>query len=204
MESSVIIFTVINLLIGAVLLFFGLKFMKFTVGLIGFLIGFTVANSLLTNVAWDSFIVLLISIAIGILVAAIAFGFYKFVVTLSIALFFGNLVYAIAFAAGTGVIGALIAAAIVGVLVFVLVHFLKIVDTLFAISTALQGSALILTAVYVFMNPELYAAANETQSVNLMLTLAGWWFVAWIGLAAVGAFFQLAGHHSKRAETVEE
>jgi len=71
--SSAIIFAIVSIALGLVLLLFGVRFMKLTIAIIGFLIGAGITNTLLTSSGWDPSIITLVAIAGGIAVASVAF-----------------------------------------------------------------------------------------------------------------------------------
>ena len=202
MESSIIIFAMINLLVGAVLLFFGLKLMKFAVSLIGFLIGYSISAPLVSSLGADATLSTVIAIIIGIAVGALAFGFYKFAITLSIAFFFGNLMYALLLALNLGETASLIIAVITGVATYALIYQLKVLDVLFAIVTSVQGASLIVVAVYALLNPA-NASVFDTPAMSFILSVSGWWFVAWLSLAIMGGIVQL-GRHTGEASPAEQ
>jgi len=195
METG-ILSVILTLLIGLVLLFFGLKFMKLAVTLMGFAIGYALTPSLLAGFALAEPTVFVLSLAVAILFAILAFSFYKFAITASIGLFFFYLTYEFAQSLGQVASVSWVIALIVGVLAFIVVSALKLVDFFFALTTAAQGSNLLMTLAYSF-----FGAASPVLAQGFNFAAAGaytWlWLLGWIVLTAVGFFFQLSGHREK-------
>ncbi len=105
--------------------------MKIAVSALGFLIGLAIGPVLVQTLHLSQDLATILTIVIAIICAVVAFRFYTFVVTLSIAFFFGNLAYVIAAASGAQMLWALVLAVIVGLFAFALVRALKLVDVFF-------------------------------------------------------------------------
>jgi hypothetical protein len=184
MDQS-LIYAIGSIGIGALLLFFGLRLMKVAVAVVGFLIGFSLVGWLLSTVSWDGWLVLALQVVGGLAVAAVAFSFYRFAVALSIAFMVGNVAHGIATSVGQNPLEALIISVIIGVVVFIIVQLLKVVDILFAAATSLQGASSVVYGVYALLHP-----AITTQAIAV-LTLEWWWLLVWIVLAICGFAFQV-------------
>lgn len=183
-------YLIVNSVIGLLLLLFGLKLMKFAVALMGFVLGFSLISSLIAPFTWPDWMLWVIPIAAGIALAAVAFAFYRFAVTLSIALFFVNFSYGVAHSLGQGTTESWAIAIIVGLVVFFLVFALKLVDVFFALTTAAQGASLLLMVLYSLVFSVSIGLFQGYESVRV--ESYDWlWLIGWIGLAAVGFFFQL-------------
>lgn len=194
--DSVILYACISLILGLVLTFFGLRFMKATVAVVGFLIGLGIVYALLANSGWDQLVITLVAIAGGILVASAAFWFYQTAITLSIAYFFGHLAYTIAHTASSNYTMALVVGIAVGVIGFFLLRAIDVVDKIFAFMTAFQGASAIVTGAYLFMYPSAFSAV---QSNNYSITFAtsAFWLVAWAALAITGFMYQVSSHRAR-------
>lgn len=198
--SSAILYAIISILLGLVLLLFGVRFMKLTVAVIGFLIGAGLTSALLASSGWDQNIVTLVALAGGITLASIAFWFYEIAITLSMAYFFGNLVYAIALSSQLQHMTALIIAIVVGVIAFVLLRAINIVEMLFAAVTSFQGANAIVVGVYVLLYADKLAVA-ESNAYAVVITASGLWLIAWIVLAVLGFMYQLSAYKTTTPTT---
>ena len=186
-------YLIVNSIIGVLLLLFGLKLMKFAVALMGFVLGYSLLSALIATTSWPEWIMIAIPLAAGIALAAVAFAFYKFAVTLSISLFFVNLAYGVASSFGQGTTESWIIAIIVGIVVFLVVAGLRLVDAFFALTTSAQGASLLLMVLYslVFSAQVGFLQGYERVRVDSYEWL---WIVGWVVLTAVGFVFQLRGH----------
>ncbi len=195
METG-ILSIILTLLIGLVLLFFGLKFMKLAVTLMGFVIGYAITPSLLAGFALAEPTIFVLSLVVAIVCAILAFSFYKFAITATIALFFFYFTYEFAQSLNQVASVSWIFALMVGVLAFIVVAALKLVDVFFALTTAAQGSNLLMTLAYSF-----FGAASPVLAQGFNFAAAGaytWlWLLGWILLTAIGFVFQLSGHREK-------
>jgi hypothetical protein len=193
--DQAIIYIIILLLLGALLLFFGLRIMKIAVAIIGFLFGYAFVSSLGLQNGWDPTLTLMGSLAAGLLVGVIAFAFYRIAVGVNIALFIANIGYSVVISNGVDAGISLIIAIIIGVLAFVVIHSLKIVDALFAVAAALQGASLVVAAVLTLLDTTLLGGL-QTNPTGIILQAPVWWIIGWIALAAVGAVYQIRQHQA--------
>ncbi len=189
--SSAIVYACISIGLGLVLLLFGMRFMKLTIAIIGFLIGAGITNTLLASSGWDSSLITIVAIAGGIALASVAFWFYEFAITLSIAYFFGNLAYALAVSANQEHTVALVIAIVVGVVGFILLRAINVVDKLFALITSVQGANSIVIGIYVLLYADKLAAAQANGYVTAM-NASGIWLIGWVVLAVLGFIYQVS------------
>jgi uncharacterized protein (DUF697 family) len=190
-----VLYTILLIFIGIVLLFFGLKLMKIAVTIMGFILGFSITSSLIAPLQWPELTVTLIAIGVGILLATVAFAFYKFAITTTIALFFANFTFTIAQSLGQGATESLILAFIVGILAFIAVVALRLVDVLFALSTSAQGAYLVVVAVYAALHSTQLDTVQQTGLTGV--SQAAWlWGLGWLVVTLIGFVFQLKGHKS--------
>lgn len=195
MDQS-LIYALVGIGIGALLLFFGLRLMKVAVAIVGFLIGFSIAGWLLSNVAWDSWVEFALQVLGGLIAGSVAFSFYRFAVSLSIAFMAGNTLLSIVTGLGVGSPESLIIAGIVGVIVFFIAQFLKVVDVFFAVATSLQGASLVVYGAYLLFHPSSFSTLNTLDASYTVVGLAWWWGVLWVVLAVSGLLFQLQSHRA--------
>lgn len=191
-------YLIVNSLIGLLLLFFGLRLMKFAVALMGFVLGFSVTSSLLASSGWPEWALWLIPLIIGLALAAVAFAFYRFAVGFSIALFFFNITYGVATSFGQGETTSWIIAFVVGLGIFALVVGLKLVDMFFAIATAAQGASLLTMVVYALVTS---GGISLMQGFDRVFSgdVAWYWLLTWIVLLVVGLSYQLRTKPSQPA-----
>lgn len=196
--SSAIIFAIVSIALGLVLLLFGVRFMKLTIAIIGFLIGAGITNTLLTSSGWDPSVITLVAIAAGIAVASVAFWFYELAITLSIAYFFGNLAYAVAISMSQEHTVALVIAIAVGVIGFFLLRAINVVDKLFALITSVQGANSIVAGIYVLLYADKLTAVQANGYVAVM-NASGLWLAGWVVLAVLGFIYQISTHKAAPA-----
>lgn len=191
--GSAIVYACVSIALGLVLLLFGVRFMKLTVAVIGFLIGAGLTNALLSSSGWDPSVITIVSIAGGIALASVAFWFYEVAITLSIAYFFGNLAYAIAISANQEHTAALVIAIAVGVIGFFLLRAINVVDKLFALITSVQGANSIVAGIYVLLYADKLATVQANGYVAVM-DASGIWLIGWAVLAVLGFIYQVSTH----------
>lgn len=196
--EQVWIFAAISGAIGVILLFFGLRLMKLAVALIGFLVGAFLAQLLAGMLGVPNEIDWIIAIVGGLFVALIAFAFYRFAVTLSIAFFFANLVYAVAVSMGIESVWASVIMLAAGVALFVIVSALKLVDGFFAFVTAAQGASLLVIVAFVLLTSADLDTLNAS-SISMVISLGGWWLVSAACLTIAGFATQLQHIHPSSA-----
>ncbi len=189
MDQS-LLFTIVSLLLGLVLLFFGLKLAKIAVAILGFLFGYALASNFGMVYAWDPTQTLIAAVALGVLLALVAFSFYRIAVGISIALFCANFIYSLVLSSGVDPTVSLIVGLVTAVAAFIVVQIGRVVDILFAIATSLQGAALVIASSIVLLGG---AAVNSLQSntMAIILQAQGWWSLGWIVLSLVGIAFQI-------------
>ena len=183
-------YLIVNSVVGLLLLFFGLKLMKFAVTLMGFVLGFSLVSSLIGSFGWPEWILWALPLLAGIALATVAFAFYRFAVTLSIALFFVSITYGLAQSFGQGMAESWVIAIIAGVLIFLIVSALKLVDVFFALTTSAQGASLLLMVFYGLVNSVSVGFLQGYESVRVE-SYEGLWVLGWIVLTVVGFVFQL-------------
>ncbi len=198
MEQA-IVYAIIQGIIGLGLLLFGLRLMKFAVSLIGFLIGMTIGPVLVQILHISPDLTTLLSIVAGVICAIVAFRFYRFIVTLSIAFFFGNLAYVIAQSSGAHFPWGILVGIAVGLFVFFLVRSLKLVDVFFAVTTSAQGAGGIVAALYILFNPA-HLESIQSHSSAVAANAGGIWIIAWIITAIAGFSYQLRYLRSRKQE----
>ncbi len=192
-------YLIVNSIIGVLLLLFGLKLMKFAVALMGFVLGYSLLSALIATTSWPEWVMIAIPLAAGIALAAVAFEFYKFAVTLSISLFFVNLAYGVASSLGQGAAESWIIAGIVGIVIFLVVAGLRLVDAFFALTTSAQGASLLLMVLYSLVLSAQVGFLQGYESVRV--DSYEWiWIVGWVVLTAIGFVFQLRGHKGSDIE----
>lgn len=196
---DVLLFSIISAAIGFILLLFGLKLMKFAVSLMGFVLGYSIASSIIVGFGLPEGVAFLIALAAGIALAFIAFSFYKFAIAASSALFFTHLTFTLVSSLDQGVNESWLIAIVVGVLVFFLIVMLKLVDVFFAVATAAQGSNLIIVAVYSFIYPAQYVLSLG-QPITEFSHSPIVWTVLWVLIGLAGLAYQLK--NKPRQETV--
>lgn len=198
--GSAIAYACISIALGLVLLLFGVRFMKLTVAVLGFLIGAGITSALLASSGWDSSVITIVAIAGGIAIASVAFWFYEVAITLSIAYFFGNLAYAIAISANQEHTAALVIAIAVGVVGFILLRAINVVDKIFALITSVQGANSIVVGIYVLLYADKLATAQSNGYV-LVMDSSVVWLIGWVVLAVLGFIYQVSTHKTTPAHT---
>lgn len=193
--GSAILYACVSIALGLMLLLFGVRFMKLAVAVVGFLIGAGLTNTLLASSGWNQAVVTIVAIAGGITLASIAFWFYEIAITLSMAYFFGNLAYAVATSANQEHTAAFVIAIAVGVIAFMLLRAIKVVDKIFALITSIQGANAIVLGIYVLLYSDKLAAAQANGYV-LVMDASGIWLIGWIVLAILGFIYQISTHKS--------
>ena len=196
--EQVWIFAAISGAIGVILLFFGLRLMKLAVALIGFLVGAFLSQLVAGMLGVPNEIDWIIAIVGGLLVALIAFAFYRFAITLSIAYFFANLVYAVAVSMGIEPVWASVIMLAAGVALFVIVSALKLVDGFFAFVSAAQGASLLVIVAFVLLTSAELATLNAS-SISMVISLGGWWLISAVCLTIAGFAIQLQHIHPSSA-----
>ncbi len=191
-------YAAIELAIGLGLLFFGLRLIKFSVAIFGFLFGYTLTMILLSDMEVTP-LPMLGSVAVGVLCAAVAFRFYTFATTLVIAFFVGNLAYAAASYYTLDAVWITLVTVGSGLLAFVVVRALKAVEVVFALATSVQGASAVVAAAFIFLHPARLEFMQQ-HSAGVLFAASGWWLAAWAVVAAAGFVSQLRYIHKPREE----
>ena len=192
-------YLLINGAIGVLLLLFGLKLMKFAVALMGFVLGFSLVSSIISAFAWPEWVLWLLPLAAGLVLAGIAFAFYRFAVTLSISLFFVTITYGFVHSLGQGITESWVVAIVVGIIIFFIVSALKLVDVFFALTTSAQGASLLLMVFYSLAYSVRVGMLQGYESIRVQ-GFEWLWLIGWLVLTAGGFAFQLRG---RRAQSLE-
>ena len=186
-------YAVIELVIGLGLLFFGLRLIKISVAIFGFLFGYMITMMLLSDFDITP-LLMLGGVAVGVLCAAIAFRFYAFATSLVIAFFAGNLAYAAASYYDLDAVWTALLTGGSGLLVFAVARALKIVEAVFAFATSVQGASAVIAAIYIFLYPGRLEFMQQ-HSVSVLLGASGMWLILWAVVAAGGFISQLRYIH---------
>ncbi|MGB4799269.1 MAG: hypothetical protein WBP04_01880 [Candidatus Microsaccharimonas sp.] len=173
--------------------------MKLVISIAGFVVGYGLTSALVAPFGWEPAFATVVAILAGIAVAVVAYAFYSALIALSIALFVGSFALGISQQIGLSDTTAFIIGGIVGVIMLVIVLVLKVVDVLFALVTSWQGAGLVVSALYILINPSAITAF-QTSGPVVLFGLGLVWVIAWVVIAVGGFVFQLRWRRPK--ETV--
>lgn len=187
------IYAAIELILGLVLLFFGLRFIKVSVAIVGFLFGYAMTMLALLDFQ-TTLLITTIGVIVGALCAVMAFRFYIFAMSLVIAFFAGNLAYAIATVYHLDVVLTTALTVGVGLLAFIVVRVFKIVEAMFVFATSVQGASAVVAAVFIFLHPGRVEFMQQ-HSVSVLFGVSGWWLAVWGAVALAGFVSQLQYLH---------
>lgn len=187
--NSFYIVAIANIALGILLLFFGLKFMRLAIGAFGALLGFWLGSVLINLLSWNATVELIILLIIAIVLAVLAFRFYKFLVRASIAITAFSIVYAILTELGMAVIASLTLAILVAVIVFLAIKTFHLIDLLFIFVTASNGAGYILSGLVLLLWPAKTSILAHGQLYALM-EQSPLWIIAWVLLAVAGITYQ--------------
>lgn len=195
--ESVYLYAAVHGIVGLLLLFFGLRLMKVSIAIIGFVIGFSLVGALSALVSFPDWVEWALAVIGGLILGSIAFAFYRVAVSIAIAFSFGHMAFAVAQSFDATWLSAWGIAAVAGVVTFFLVRALHLVEGLFALSTAIQGASGVVAAVYVlFFANQLQAV--QTHGLEIIASASLWWVLAWLVVAGVGFTVQLRHHLATR------
>ncbi len=189
MESA-IVYGIFYLFVGAILLFFGAKFIKLAVGLLGVIIGFNIGHALFYHSNLTGWLETTLTIGLAVLVAVLAIRFYKLFITLSISYTAGTITYGILNRLDANVFVAIGLSVFAGVLIFLIIRTFQLVEALFALVTSAQGASAIVTGLLLFTNKELVDSLQHGNTSIIHETDYLWIFV-WVVLLAFGLSFQM-------------
>lgn len=198
MEAA-IIYASIYIIIGGLLLFFGVRFMKVALTILGAVIGYSLGAQLFALLGLPATLGLTLAIVTAVLVAALAFSFYKFAVLFGTALFVAGLTFTFIEVSTNSAVLALLAGLLLGFGTYMLLRWLKIVEVAFAFTTSFQGAAAVVAAVLVLLSPSRLNAVNN-DSVSLIVAASGFWVLVWLVVAAIGLAVQLQEISKKPAD----
>lgn len=196
--ESILIPVIVQIVIGIVLLFFGLRFMKFVVSLFGFIIGYSVVSAATVSGGWPVWLGVLAAILIGLLLAGIAYRFYRLAIVVSVAYLLGTILYAALLSLQLPEAVAGIIAIVAGILAIALLYKVKFVEVLFAVSTSIQGAGLVVAGIYALVTPGIFV--HDPSVTTVLLAASGWWLLIWAIVAALGLTTQLAGFASTQSK----
>lgn len=183
---------------GVVLLFFGARFMKVVLavlgGYIGINVGQLVVNLFNFNGAWAFMVIA----ATAVVLAYLAVSFYKLFVAAAAALMLGQLTQAVAVLFGVSSLWAAVLAFMVGVGSFILIRRLDIVEILFKFITSVHGATALVSGLLVILDSS-RVQALQTNNYDSLLGASSWWAVIWIILFSIGIGYQLRTHTEEPA-----
>jgi len=188
MEAAVL-YASVSIIAGLVLLLLGTKFMKAAVTIVGFLAGYWIVSGILASFGWSTFMVVLLALTAGTILAAYAFKFYLIAIRFSIAYFIGSFVYSIILLTNVSGGVAFLVGVAVAAFAYILLEYVQFVELLFACITSTQGASLIVAGAYVLLVPSDLVIV-KSQSMDIVATAAGWWLIAWLALTIAGFSYQ--------------
>lgn len=186
---SVTTIALINIVVGVVLLFFGIKFVRIVVGLMGALIGLWLGGAIAYQANMNPTIGLILALGLAIALGAVGMRFYQFLIRASIAFAVFCAVFLLLAALSVmpiiSAIGALVAAGFT----FFLIKQLGLIDLAFIIFTAFDGASAILGGIILLTNVDDTLALRHGHLGELFQS-SPLWAIPWALLLVSGVWFQ--------------
>lgn len=177
-NPQTIVISVITLLIGVVLLFYGYPVFRILLPLAGLVFGYYFGQNLFPSQPAVAFIV---AVALAILFGILAYSAWSLLITISGALVGFGIGTQLAFALGLDQTGTLVAGILFAIVIGLLAYQAR--DLMVMVQTALLGAGTILFGLGALYEPMKIARAADSAPNGLAL-------VALIMLAVIGFFFQ--------------
>ncbi len=183
------------MLIGTALTFAGYRFFRFLMAFWGFFIGMIVggeaARAILGTGFFGNATGIITGLVVGIIFAGLAYFLYKAAIIL--------LGASIGYSLGVGFMGVIgfnsgILAWAVGlsfaVMLGIMMILLNVAKTLIVLLTAAGGASALLVGILLLLG-RIPLSALGSGLISAMVNESGFWFLAWVVLAAVGILYQL-------------